>query len=620
MLGDTLHNFYSPDMSWSSSSAVASQIIAALIVGLLIAYGVQLMLTNLGVAIGLSLYRFGNTGLSSKSKSPLETPRLIPSMATLTGLGILLTIDGVLFAACFLAVRFAQVHDWFAGVVVGMVIWAAYFAILLWLSTAAISTLVSQLLGFTVTGVRGLLNLVRYGLGWNQVSLDRKTIAALRQQVQVVVDTSELQQTLEDYLAKLPLLSLETMRQDLKTWLEQSPDLRGSGSAQPFDVAMTKQRIKQRAQVSDAALQQAVNVLQEVWQEVIAQKVEQSTSDERNEPESKLEDEKSEPNEELQAQAKGKDFVTQNADQACPFSSRVETLSESPNQLISELYSQLESYLRYTNPKKLTPKRIERKLEKLLTIAKTQLASFELPAFDSTGLAAILSRRKGLSRKQRQQILQSIERIWTRTAVVANVVDVMTNQPPSAESISEPDPENSSTLPPDALIEKLAAYLESTLDLPNATDQLKQNLIHWLAQFQSEQLVKDLWHTLRQPMSEKTLTAGLEQWRQSLTQLWQEQLRRGEAVLLEGLPLSSLPSSTQTVLQSQIGWVKQQTQHYLETVQQTMQSQLQQWQQQVEHRLELARKMALVAAWWLFLITLTAALSSAAAGGLAAAG
>ncbi|XPM52688.1 MAG: hypothetical protein EDM05_030755 [Leptolyngbya sp. IPPAS B-1204] len=101
MLGDTLHNFYSPDMSWSSSSAVASQIIAALIVGLLIAYGVQLMLTNLGVAIGLSLYRFGNTGLSSKSKSPLETPRLIPSMATLTGLGILLTIDGVLFAACF---------------------------------------------------------------------------------------------------------------------------------------------------------------------------------------------------------------------------------------------------------------------------------------------------------------------------------------------------------------------------------------------------------------------------------------------------------------------------------------------------------------------------------------
>jgi hypothetical protein len=605
MLSSSLPYFQLANVSWSDGSAVASQIIAALIVGLLIAYGLQLLLTNLGIAVGLSVYRFRRRGQNSadgklleQDKQPTSTntaqrTSLFPSVGVIAGVGILLTINSVLFAACFLATRFIQVHDLFSGAIVGVVIWAAYFSILLWLSTAALTSLFSKLLGFTVTSIGGLIALIRNAL-WQRPSLDPKTLAALRQQVHVSVDTDQLQQALDDYLAKLPQPGWDAIREHLRTLAEQSSEQINrqpfSNFHQPFDRATAIRLIKQHANIGDEVVDQAVDALEDIWHKTI--------------------------------DSKPINLVEQEAESCSE-------LELEPTQHIAELYSQLESYLRYTSPKKLTPKRIERRLEKLLTPVQT------LPAFEPTVLTAVLSRRKGLSKKQQRQILQSIERIWARAATSlatktasATASNPMSDQLEISKQLESEQPEFRQSEPvsletpsesnSDVLLEKLAAYLGSALELPYATNQLKQNLTQWLAQFKSEQVVTEAWQILREQVGGKPLSEGLEQWQHSLTQLtqlWQEQFSE---TVLQGLPFQSLSQSTQTTLLSHVSWIKQQLLHHLDLTQQQIQTQIQQWQQQVEYRLEATRKTAAAAAWWLLAIALTAALSSATAGGLAA--
>lgn len=633
MLSNSLRYSQLANMSWSDGSAVASQIIAALIVGLLIAYGLQLLLTNLGIAVGLSIYRFRQR-LGQKGRKPTDNsldgskldsnrldPKLqtasenstaqrnslMPSFGAIAGLSILLTVNGVLFAACFLATRFIQVHDWLSGAIVGAVIWAAYFSLLLWLSTAAITSLFSKLLGFTVTGISGLISLIRNGLG-QRSNFDPKTLAALRQQVQISIDTDQLQQTLDEYLAALPQPGWDAIRADLRTLVEQSSEQLNQqnrfNSCQPFDRDTAVKLIQQRSNLENDTVNQAVDALEEIWRETIDSQVVHS--------------------------------VEQKSEES------LESQSELPPP-IAELHQQLESYLRYTNPKKLTPKRIERKLQKLMATVQSQSHSstLNLPRLNQASLSAVLSRRKGLSKKQQRQILQVVERIWTRAATslvtqaastaVSNLMNdqleldqlepdqLEPDQLESGQSRADAELEMPSENSSNVLIEKVADYLGSALELPYATKQLQQNLTHWFAHFKSEEWLSESWQTLRQQLSGKTLTEGLEQWQQSLAHLWQEQWQEQfSQAALQGLPFQSLSQSTQAALQSHIGRVKQQMAHHIETTQQQIQTQIQHWQQQVEQRLEATRKTAAAAAWWLFTIALTAALSSATAGGLAA--
>jgi len=126
---------------------LSSAVIAALIVGLLLAFACQLLLAGLGVALGLTLWgRSLTSGAetsgaevravdnhapeASTSDSTVEHPvsdsaaaaeessaaGLSPGRVGLVvGLGLLLTINGVVFVACYLAVRFCDPDESMPG-------------------------------------------------------------------------------------------------------------------------------------------------------------------------------------------------------------------------------------------------------------------------------------------------------------------------------------------------------------------------------------------------------------------------------------------------------------------------------------------------------------------------
>jgi hypothetical protein len=74
----------------------------------------------------------------------------------------------------------------------------------------------------------------------------------------------------------------------------------------------------------------------------------------------------------------------------------------------------LESYLRYTNPKQLTPEHVERKLKALVEAASHYSSHLVLPALDFEDLKEILERRQAIDAEQIEQILQQILQGWQR--------------------------------------------------------------------------------------------------------------------------------------------------------------------------------------------------------------
>lgn len=137
--------------------------------GLALAF--QLLLTNLGVALGLTLLKLGpqpsapvaepHTGPHTKTQSKAESDSKDSKVGLLAGLGGLLTVNTVLFASCFLAVKFSALQGALAGAALGSMIWSAYLLLLVWVSSTAIGTLFDTLLGTVSKLFRNLLGGLR---------------------------------------------------------------------------------------------------------------------------------------------------------------------------------------------------------------------------------------------------------------------------------------------------------------------------------------------------------------------------------------------------------------------------------------------------------------------------
>ncbi|MEO0407015.1 MAG: hypothetical protein AAF289_06655 [Cyanobacteria bacterium P01_A01_bin.135] len=147
----------------------ASQVVAALTVGLLLAFTCQLLLTNLGLAVGITLW--GGKAWTTPPEALEEAedadesgePDQTLSASTLSfaaGLGLLLTINGVLFVASYAAVSFCSPVTAFAGGILGLAIWAAYLLAMTWISTSAANSLVGFILSSAVSGLRQIFTVL----------------------------------------------------------------------------------------------------------------------------------------------------------------------------------------------------------------------------------------------------------------------------------------------------------------------------------------------------------------------------------------------------------------------------------------------------------------------------
>ncbi|HZG39090.1 MAG TPA: hypothetical protein VEZ50_10455, partial [Nodosilinea sp.] len=185
------------------------QFFIALIAGLAMAFAFQFLLTNLTVAAGISSE--ADPFEEDEDKSWGKKAR---GMESKVGVWMLFTVNVALFTACFLAVKLTLIQSLQLGAIVGVVIWSAYFLLLLWAGSRTVGSALSAAGGTASAGVQGVVGTVATVLGGSAVNSQivntvEASVEAVTQQLKSELTSDmapdRLRETVADYLKKLQL-------------------------------------------------------------------------------------------------------------------------------------------------------------------------------------------------------------------------------------------------------------------------------------------------------------------------------------------------------------------------------------------------------------------------------
>ena len=196
------------------------------------AFAFQLLLTNLGVALGLSalgwaiapgtetttVLRSRNSHQPSKSTDgDLKTSEsddalessdrsTVPPVSHLLGVGVTLTLAPILFITAFLTTTFSGINERLTGLIFGLILWAAYLLILMWISSITVSGILDFVLGTATAGIRRLFSAVEQIFSLNASPSERASEDELKEEIArlsaTLKQTLSEQQQLPDLLAQ----------------------------------------------------------------------------------------------------------------------------------------------------------------------------------------------------------------------------------------------------------------------------------------------------------------------------------------------------------------------------------------------------------------------------------
>ncbi len=183
------------------------QFFVALISGVILAFGFQLLLTNLSMAAGVS-YVAHSSNSSSDSSSSSSSGSGIKKIGLAFGAWTLVTVCIALFVACLLAIKLTAYGNPGLGAITGLVIWATYFTLLVWFSSTTVGSLVGSVVKSATSGFGTLMGTATAALGAKTASdqvvhTAETAAAAIRRELATGFDISGLQDTLQDYLSTL---------------------------------------------------------------------------------------------------------------------------------------------------------------------------------------------------------------------------------------------------------------------------------------------------------------------------------------------------------------------------------------------------------------------------------
>ncbi|MEH2174623.1 hypothetical protein [Nostoc sp.] len=184
-----------------------------LIAGLLLAFAFQLLLANFFIALGIS-YSTPEHELDTNSQALMDDK--INQVGIIVGLRTLGTVSITLFLACFLAVKLCPLHDPLLAAIIGLIIWAAYFFLLVWVSATTVGSVLSSVLDRATSGLQGIIGTatIAFGaktIGDRVVSTADAAAAAVRNELGSAVDRTSIRKAIDNYLNQLQLSQQERL-------------------------------------------------------------------------------------------------------------------------------------------------------------------------------------------------------------------------------------------------------------------------------------------------------------------------------------------------------------------------------------------------------------------------
>ncbi|HBB31004.1 MAG TPA: hypothetical protein DDZ80_02615 [Cyanobacteria bacterium UBA8803] len=251
------------------------QFFTALVSGVLLAFGFQLLLTNLSVAAGISY--FGNRSDADddddKGSSFGGTVRKISK-----GVGIwtLVTVTIALFIACLLAVKLSLLESTLLGAIVGLVIWATYFSLLVWVSSTTVGSLIGSVVNTATSGFQALVGTAAAAIGGGAASRQVvATASAVRRELTGAIDPVSIRENLEDYFQALrpPELNLQAIRSEFENLLND-PNLQEaarSGNLPNINRQTFVDLISSRTDLSKRDVNRIADQLEAAWKKTANQ-------------------------------------------------------------------------------------------------------------------------------------------------------------------------------------------------------------------------------------------------------------------------------------------------------------------------------------------------------------
>lgn len=262
------------DIAFSFSG---SQGFLVLISGIVLALAFQLLLTNFFIALGIS---YSDTGDQSSSDRTGSLNDQITKVGTVVGLRTLGTITITLFGACFLAVKLCLSRDPVLGAILGLVIWAAYFSLLLWVSSTTVSSVIGTVVNTATSGLQGIVGTALVAFGAKNASQEVVTTAeaaatAVRRDLSSAVDSVSARKAIDNYLKKLELP--EEDRQEIQAEfgrLVADPKMKSLAKDNHFHNIGRQSFVdivSSRTEFSKQEVDQAVNQFEMFWQQLWGQ-------------------------------------------------------------------------------------------------------------------------------------------------------------------------------------------------------------------------------------------------------------------------------------------------------------------------------------------------------------
>ncbi|PSB58205.1 hypothetical protein [Chamaesiphon polymorphus] len=204
------------------------QFFTALVSGLFLTFGFQMLLTNLSVATGISAFSLAPDG-DRKSDRHDGSGSSLPNIGTMAGIWTVVTVSIALFVACMLAVKLSMVPTVTMGVAVGLSIWAAYFSILVWISSTTVGSLVGSVVSTATRGFQAVFGTATAALGMKAagselVSSAEAAAAAVRREMTAYIDPQEVQSSFKDLLGsvKPAELNIQDIRAEFEKIIKES--------------------------------------------------------------------------------------------------------------------------------------------------------------------------------------------------------------------------------------------------------------------------------------------------------------------------------------------------------------------------------------------------------------
>ncbi len=256
------------------------QFFIALVAGLVLAFAFQLLLTNLSVALGISFLGGNQSSDSSEDQESGSLGGTIRKIGFAVGLWTLVTVSIALLIACFLAVKLSLVPSAGLGAIVGLVIWAAYFSLLVWVSSTTVGSLVGSVVNTATSGFQAVVGTAAAAIGGKTVndqivSTAEAAAAAVRRELTSGVDPTSIRETVEDYLGTLrpPELDISKIRGKFEELLND-PELKsvvGSADLRNIDRQTFVDLVSSRTDFSKQDVNRVVDQLEGVWRQVVGQ-------------------------------------------------------------------------------------------------------------------------------------------------------------------------------------------------------------------------------------------------------------------------------------------------------------------------------------------------------------